>query len=96
MKLPTLTCVYIVIIGLLLVSKIPTFSGKHVRFQIKKFKDLKIILSVSIVFICLLNSPWITLSLIGFVYIISIPLSIKAWADLSDPDKDSSDPSLEI
>ena len=93
---PELACVYIIIIGLLLVSKIPTFSGKHIRFQIKKFKDLKIIISVSIIFICLLNSPWITLSLIGLVYIISIPLSIKAWADLTDSDEDSSDPSLEI
>ena len=77
-------------------SKIPTFSGKHIRFQIKKFKDLKIILSVSIILICLLNSPWVTLSLIGLIYIISIPLSIKAWADLSDSDEDSSDSSLEI
>ena len=93
---PELACVYIIIIGLLLVSKIPTFSGKHIRFQIKKFKDLKIIISVSIILICLLNSPWVTLSLIGLVYIISIPLSIKAWADLSDSDEDSSDPSLEI
>ena len=93
---PKLACVYIIIIGLLLVSKIPTFSGKHIRFQIKKFKDLKIIISVSIIFICLLNSPWITLSLIGLVYIISIPLSIKAWVDLTDSDEDSSDPSLEI
>ena len=40
--------------------------------------------------------PWITLSLVGLVYIISIPLSIRSWAVISDPDNDSSDSSLEI
>ena len=93
---PFLTSAYTVLIGLLLVSKIPTFSGKHIRFQIKKFKDLKIIVCVAVLFICLFNMPWITLSLVGLIYIISIPLSIRSWAVISDPDNDSSDSSLEI
>lgn len=85
-----ITSAYTILIGLLLVSKIPTFSGKHIRFQIKKFRDLKIILCVAVLFICLLNMPWITLSLVGLVYIISIPLSIRSWNLLSDPEEDSS------
>ena len=93
---PFLTSAYTILIGLLLVSKIPTFSGKHIRFQIKKFKDLKIIVCVAVLFICLFNMPWITLSLVGLIYIISIPLSIRSWTVISDPDNDSSDSSLEI
>jgi CDP-diacylglycerol--serine O-phosphatidyltransferase len=93
---PNLTSAYVILIGLFLVSKVPTFSGKHIRFQIKKFRDLKIILSLAILIICLINSPWISLSLIGLIYILSIPLAIKAWSDINDIDKNSSDSSLEI
>ena len=78
-----------------MVIKIPTFSGKQIRFQLKKFKDLKIIVCAFLFVICMINSPWITLSLVGLSYIISIPLSIRAWMNEKDLDKNSSD-TLEI
>jgi CDP-diacylglycerol--serine O-phosphatidyltransferase len=78
-----------------MVSKVPTFSGKQIRFQLKKFKDLKIILCVLLFIISMINSPWITLSLVGLSYIISIPLSIRSWINEKDLDKNSSD-TLEI
>ena len=43
----------------------------------------------------MINSPWITLSLVGLSYIISIPLSIRSWMNEKDLDKNSSD-TLEI
>ena len=60
-----------------------------------QFKDLKIIVCVLLFVICMINSPWITLSLVGLSYIVSIPLSIKAWINEKDLDKNSSD-TLEI
>ena len=48
---PNLTSAYVILIGLFLVSKVPTFSGKHIRFKIKKFRALKIILSIAILII---------------------------------------------
>ena len=92
---PIIASIYFVTIGSLLVSKIPTFSGKQIRFQLKKFTDLKIIVCAFLFIICMINSPWITLSLVGLSYIISIPLSIRAWMNEKDLDKNSSD-TLEI
>ena len=92
---PIIASIYFVTIGSLLVSKVPTFSGKQIRFQLKKFKDLKVIVCAFLFIICMINSPWITLSLVGLSYIISIPLSIRAWMNEKDLDKNSSD-TLEI
>ena len=63
--------------------------------QLKKFKDLKIIVCAFLFIICMINSPWITLSLVGLSYIISLPLSIRAWMNEKDLNKNSSD-TLEI
>jgi CDP-diacylglycerol--serine O-phosphatidyltransferase len=92
---PIIASIYFLIIGSLMVSKVPTFSGKQIRFQLKKFKDLKIILCVLLFIISMINSPWITLSLVGLSYIISIPLSIRSWINEKDLDENSSD-TLEI
>jgi len=92
---PIIASIYFVTIGSLLVSKIPTFSGKQIRFQLKKFTDLKIIVCAFLFIICMINSPWITLSLVGLSYIISIPLSIRAWINEKELNKNSSD-TLEI
>jgi CDP-diacylglycerol--serine O-phosphatidyltransferase len=68
---------YIILIGGLLVSKIPTFSIKG-RDQFINSKLIFLAIFSALV-LSIINFPWHTLNLLAFIYFFSIPFSILSW-----------------
>ncbi len=60
-------------VALLMVSRIPTFSLKRVRIKPEYVMPVLVVTMVVVVF--LVTEPWATLSIVGALYLLSIPLS---------------------
>ncbi len=68
---------YVAIIGTLMASRIPTFSGKNLRI---KHEMIPFIMLVSSVLITLfIIEPWTTISTVSIAYITSIVFSARLW-----------------
>jgi CDP-diacylglycerol--serine O-phosphatidyltransferase len=77
---PPLVAVVLIGVALLMVSKIPTFSGKRVRIPHRWV--LPVLLFVGVLTAFLVSDPWLTLSAIGLLYLALIPLSMRAFRRL--------------
>ena len=80
--------VVLLVVGGMMVSAIPTYSFKNLK--ISRGWILPTMLIAGAVIILLINAPWITLSVIGFAYIASFPISIHDHKALINADKDAS------
>jgi CDP-diacylglycerol---serine O-phosphatidyltransferase len=71
---------HVVLIGSLMVSRIPTFSGKkqHIKHEI----ILPFMLICSAILVMFIIEPWFTLSLLSLGYLASIYFSTKRWRQL--------------
>lgn len=84
---------YVVLIALLMVSRIPTFSGKNFGRRIPREMVLPVLGLVSFTAIMLIAFPWETLTVAAIAYLVLIPVSMRSYrrhkaADLqaqSDP-----------
>jgi CDP-diacylglycerol--serine O-phosphatidyltransferase len=72
----TVVGVVLVVVGGLMVSRLPTFSFKKGR--IPRHLVLPAMLGAALVMGVLASAPWIALSLIGFGYMCLIPFSVMA------------------
>ena len=68
---------FTILIALLLVSKIPTLSLKKISISSKA--TIFLLLTVGMIIISLLFFTFETLLIFGFIYLVSIPLSIIAF-----------------
>jgi CDP-diacylglycerol--serine O-phosphatidyltransferase len=68
---------YIILISALLVSRIPTFSIKRKRIFIQS--KLGFLVLFSITALSIINFLWITINVLAFIYLLTIPVSIIAW-----------------
>ena len=75
---------YIILISALLVSRIPTFSIKRKRLFIQS--KLGFLVLFSIIALSMINFLWITINILAFIYLFTIPLSIIAWQSGSSRD----------
>ena len=66
---------FLLVIGGMMVSTIPTYSFKNVKISRRWILPTMLIAGAIIIF--LINAPWLTLSIIGGAYIASIPLSYR-------------------
>lgn len=73
---PILNAVWIGIVALLMVSTIPTFSLKRIR--IPTHHVIPTLLGVGLMAAFLTTAPWMTLMLVGVIYVGSIPLTVRA------------------
>ncbi|MSP90035.1 MAG: CDP-diacylglycerol--serine O-phosphatidyltransferase [Alphaproteobacteria bacterium] len=85
-----LNIVWLVAVGLLMVSTIPTFSMKKVKVPHKLV--LPSLLVVGVLTAGLVADPWPTVLTVVVVYLLSIPFSIRAhrrmreeWAEMAPP-----------
>ena len=74
---------YVVAIGLLMVSRWPSFSLKHVAVQIPREYALPALVLVAALGAFLLNYPWATTLAIAAVYAASLPISLWRYRVLS-------------
>ncbi len=72
---PQFVGIYVSIIAILMISRIPTFSVKKLAIR-KKELVVPTLLLAALFTIAFIVEPWLTLPIMGFLYIISIPLSI--------------------
>jgi CDP-diacylglycerol---serine O-phosphatidyltransferase len=69
---------YIIFIAIMMVSRVPTFSGKTVT-QVPRELVLPILAAAAIIIVCLITFPWETLVLAAAAYIAMIPVSIQSY-----------------
>ncbi len=69
---------YEMIIAILMVSRVPTFSGKTIT-RVPREYALPILAVMALGVVFLISYPWETLSLISLVYLVLIPVSIVSF-----------------
>jgi CDP-diacylglycerol--serine O-phosphatidyltransferase len=72
-----LNAAVIVFASLMMVGRVPTFSLKRIRVA-HRFV-VPVLLGVCLLAACLVGSPWMTLSVLGIMYLLSLPLSWRAY-----------------
>ncbi|MEG9883798.1 MAG: phosphatidylcholine/phosphatidylserine synthase [Hyphomicrobiales bacterium] len=71
---------YIAVIGLLMVSRAPTFSGKTIGRRIHRDMVMPVLLIVVLVTALLISFPWIMLSGFALCYLTSLPIGLRSYA----------------
>ena len=74
---PVLVGAFLVGVAALMVSRIPTFSFKKGRVPVRGV--LPLLLFIGLLAAFLVTQPWVTLSVLGLVYLASIPVSLGAY-----------------
>ena len=69
-----LNAVFLVFVAAMMVSRAPTFSIKKIRIAPEQV--LPTLLIASVVIVGLVVETWLTLSLIGLLYLLSLPVSV--------------------
>jgi CDP-diacylglycerol---serine O-phosphatidyltransferase len=69
---------YVVLIAILMVSRVPTFSGKTVS-KVPRDLVLPTLAAAALIIVCLISFPWETLLLISTAYLLLIPLSWRSY-----------------
>lgn len=76
---PQWLVIWVVLIALMMVSRIPTFSFRNMRFSVSKSKAIFVLIVVSLAVAVLIKETWIFLVALGILYFISIPFSYWAY-----------------
>lgn len=77
---PEVVSVFMVVVSVLMVSSIPTYSFKKVKLSPKLVLPLMVM--VGLVIASMLSAPWITLSGILAAYLISIPMAVRSYRQI--------------
>ena len=77
---PIIVGAFLLASSVLMVSRVPVYSGKHMR--LKPQQALVLMVAVIAVVGFLVTDPWPTLSLVGILYIASIPVSALSFRRL--------------
>lgn len=72
-----LIAVWLMVVGALMVSRLPTFSLKYLRIPARM--TMPVLGLAALVLAAMVHTPWTTLSLIGLGYLISLPLGYRAY-----------------
>lgn len=77
---PWVVGIWTVLIGLLMVSRWPTFSFKGVR--VPQRHVVPVLATVAVIAACLVTAPWITLAGVGLFYLGLLPFSLRQYQRL--------------
>jgi CDP-diacylglycerol--serine O-phosphatidyltransferase len=75
---PILSAAVLVVVGLLMVSRVPTFSIKRIKLSGEHM--VPTLLLIGLLIAALASAPWTTLIVVGVVYLGSIPVSVITFA----------------
>src|SRR5690606_17799312 len=75
-----LACVYAVVIALLLVSRLPVYSGKHSGGRVRRDIVMPLMLAVVLYVLLLASYTWETLTASAVAYLAFLPFSMRAYA----------------
>lgn len=71
--------IYVIIIGFLMVSNLPVWSGKSAGTRVPRSSVMPILLGVVLYVALLANFTWTTLTLSAFGYMAFLPYSVHMW-----------------
>ncbi len=71
-----MVAIYTSLVGLLMVSKIPTFSFKELNISVNRKFFLRFFVSFVVLVLLMINFLWQFLSVVGIIYIVGIPVAI--------------------
>ncbi len=75
-----LNAVVAVVVAVLMVSRVPTFSIKMIVVRVKPEWILPTLIGVGLLAAAILNAPWLTLLAVGIASLVSLPVSmVVAW-----------------
>lgn len=89
---PILIAMHALAVAFLMVSRVPTFSGKRMGLRIRRDMVLPILLLIGFCAAVILSYPWWTFTTLAAVYLMSIPVAAmryrhhKARTEQLDPD----------
>tara|TARA_B100000959_G_C14918529_1_gene598454 strand:- start:201 stop:1040 length:840 start_codon:yes stop_codon:yes gene_type:complete len=75
---PLWVLLWTVLASVLMISRIPTFSFRNMRFRVPQHQAVIVLLVTSLCVAVFLKEPWIFLFSLGVIYVCSIPVSILA------------------
>src|SRR3954447_13722219 len=75
------TTAYTLLIAILMVSRLPVFSGKTVRMRVPPELVLPVFVAVIFFIALLIGYPWHILSACTVLYLLSLPVGWKSWRD---------------
>ena len=76
-----LTALYTLLIAILMVSRLPVFSGKTIRMRVPPEMVLPVFVSVVFFIALLISFPWYILSIGSIFYLLSLPVGWKSYRD---------------
>ena len=76
-----LVLAYVAFVGFLMVSQIPTFSGKQFGQEVRRDMVLPVLLVIVFFAALLVSFSWLMLTLIALVYLAFIPVSIVRYRE---------------
>lgn len=74
---PQVVACWSLIVAAMMVSNIPTISSKQIRIPYKMKVPALAVFGILVA--CLFNDPWPTLSVVGVVYLLSLPFGIQIY-----------------
>lgn len=78
---PSILGFYTIIIGLLMASRLPTFSTKKISIQKEHISFMLVIVGALLGIIII--EPWISLAVLGIIYMASFPFSFRSFKRVS-------------
>ena len=93
---PHLVATWMSIIGLMMVSSVPTFSFKATKLPQKLI--LPVLLVAGLFIAAILSEPWLSLGSLIIIYLLTIPISFRSYRrlinlyELSDRDQEKQNP----
>jgi len=72
--------IFLIASAVLMVSRVPIYSGKHVRLKPQLVVPLMVLVGIFAGF--LVSEPWATLSFVGLAYLATIPMSVWSYRGL--------------
>jgi CDP-diacylglycerol--serine O-phosphatidyltransferase len=76
------TALYTLLIAVLMVSRLPVFSGKSVKMRVPPEMVLPVFVSVVFIIALLIGYPWHVLTAASVLYLFSLPIGWKSYRDL--------------
>ena len=73
------SALYMLLVGFLMVSSIPTWSFKRLGGRVSRGMVLPVMLGLVLLFVILFSYPWMVLSCAAFVYLMTMPFSYRNW-----------------
>ncbi|MFD0915721.1 CDP-diacylglycerol--serine O-phosphatidyltransferase [Pseudahrensia aquimaris] len=86
-----LSAMFMLFVAFLMVSNLPTWSGKQIGGRISRRIVLPLMIGVTLLVIFLFSYPWGFLTTLCVIYLATLPFSVREWNKRSEADTKSAE-----